>query len=183
MKTWKEAADAIRNGHSIVVQFRKPIEEQEGYLEAGMRGKLTAFTEEDDTLVKFTVDLTDFDVYNRSFESTNYYDASGNPTLTAREAGYYPKNHLESMWVDENASVGEVAEILTDEAMGLYNEYLAASVKHIPYPVWLETQIKALRQGLPAIAAKLEQSHPNDWGVVVAQSAQQLKDCLTRVSA
>lgn len=176
MKTWKDVTQALRNGHSVVVEFKKAVEEQEGYLEARMRGRLISFTEEDDTLVRFVIDLSEFDAYNRPFESSNYWDKSGKATLTAREAGYYPEDHREALYADENAAVTDLADIVTDDKLGLYSEFLSAAPGEA-YTAWLESQVKALRRELPAIADRLSQAHPDEWGVVVARSAQQLKEC------
>lgn len=175
MRTWKDVGEAIRAGHTIVVQFTKAVLEQEGYLEPGMRGKLIAFSEEDDTVVKFTVDLTDFEAYNRAFESSTYWDRQGKPTLTAREAGHYPKDNLESLWADETSNVSELAEIVSDEGADLYKEFRATGVTDILYITWLENQVRALRASMATASTSLADAHPSDWGLVVAQQATALK--------
>jgi len=149
VKTWKDVMEAIRNGHSIVVEFDKGVGDQEGYLEPGMRGKLVSFTEEDDTVVRFVVDLTEFDAFNRPFESANYFDKSGDPTLTAREAGYYPKDHRESLYVDENDELGVIAHVVEGGELALYSEFREAQSKdHVGYTQWLEHQVAQLRLDL-----------------------------------
>lgn len=71
------------------VVFNKNAEELEDYAEEGMKARILDFTIEDSevTIIKF-----DFDCYkdhNAYYESSNYYDEFGKPTLNAHQAGCY----------------------------------------------------------------------------------------------
>lgn len=146
MQTWKDVARCVREGHRVTVEFQREIEQQEGYIESGMRGVLIAVREEDQTCLSFVVDLGPFESFNLPFEKANYFDSQGAPCLTARQANQYPKNHRESMWVDENDAIGVPATVVDDEALQIFAEYCRAA-PGVPYTHWLEHQVRALRAG------------------------------------
>lgn len=64
------------------------VEDLESYAEPGMRATLTGGKMSHETLI-LDVNYAPFDEFNRAFEPKNYYDKSGAPTLTAREANPY----------------------------------------------------------------------------------------------
>jgi hypothetical protein len=78
-----------------VVQFTPEADILEDYPEAGMRGVITKINVnhdrgyDRDTVLIVEVDHTDFDEFNKPFESSNYYNGKQVPCLTAREAGLY----------------------------------------------------------------------------------------------
>lgn len=141
MKTWKDVAEAVRAGVTLTVEFKKPVEDQEGYLEAGMRGVLIACQDEDDTLISFTIDLSAHEAFNVAFEKSNYFDKHGAATLTARQAGYYPKDNRESVWTDGNDTPDGLVAFVDTGAANLYLEYLAAA-QATSYVHWLEAQVR-----------------------------------------
>ena len=65
-------------------------------------------------LVKLIFDLSEFDEYNRAFEKANYYDRYGHPTLTARKAGFYPKDGRESIYFGEDDLVADYFQLIDD---------------------------------------------------------------------
>lgn len=144
MNIWKDVADAVRLGHKVHIEFLKGIAEQEGYLEIGMRGVLIGARDEDDTCLSFKVDLAPYEAYNLAFEKPDYIDKDGRATLTARQANQYPKEHLESMWVDENDPIGSVAQLLDDQQTALFSEFVSAGTG-VTYTAWLEAQVRQLR--------------------------------------
>jgi len=91
---------------STTVIFHKPIFE-DGYLDIGMKAKLVGVrpdvsyvgeeTGEQMWLLEF--DFSEFVEFNKQRETSDYYDSHGNPTLTATEAGYVPKNRREEFYV------------------------------------------------------------------------------------
>lgn len=134
----KEFEAAIRNGQKPVVIFLKSVEDLEGYLEPGMRGRIVAVRDEDDDLLSFTVDLAEFETFNAAFESSNYYDKDGNPRLTAREAGYYKP--IEEIWSGRS---DEVPMSLEDSGrLNLFTAYQDAKVG-LSYVQWLEDLVLA----------------------------------------
>lgn len=75
------------------VEFKSGVEDLEGYAEKGMRATIMSIKKSgsDDDVCVIEFDFTQFDEYNKQFESSNYYDKKGNgeACLNAREAGYY----------------------------------------------------------------------------------------------
>lgn len=77
------------------IEFTNRIEEAEGYAEGKMRATISNIyqdkkgeTPEDDVWV-IDFNFTEYDDFNRQFESSNYYDSRGIPNKTAREKGFY----------------------------------------------------------------------------------------------
>lgn len=136
----KELALLVADGIRPVVTFQKPIEDMEGYLEAGMRGRLVASNEQRGGRFEIYVDLTEFDNFNKQFESANYYDKSGVPCLTARQAGNY-KEPKENFYVDSDQ---EVNFLVVEEGgrLALHQEFVKSCAKST-YVQWLEDRVIA----------------------------------------
>jgi hypothetical protein len=78
------------------VQFTEKMEDIEAYPESGMRARILSVCEQDtdkkdlhDHLYLIVFDYSEFDDFNRQFESNNYYDKNGVACLNAREANQY----------------------------------------------------------------------------------------------
>lgn len=129
-----------------VIVFTKNIEDFENYAEANMRARIVRIDEEtnlsrplEDQLFVITVDYSEFNDYNRQFESANYYDKSGKPNLTAREANMYSVKeefHFGSpqLWPFENYFI-----VADDHQARLLERFKASGAKN--YVAWLESQI------------------------------------------
>lgn len=142
---FKELAELVKSGVKPVVTMGKKIDDHETYAEPGMRGRLVgAQMESHDDVIKLFVDYSEFDEFNKGFESANYFNREQVPCLTAREAGYYnPQDHI---YVDTNRSIEGVMEVVEGEALSLFAEYNASS-KAVSYTQWLETEVLKLRSG------------------------------------
>lgn len=136
--TGKELAQLVSDGIRPVVTFTAPILDKEGYLEAGMRGRLVAVSNEHDDMFKLHVDLSEFDDFNRQFESANYYDKDGVPRLTARESGFY-KAPKDEIYVDNNEDV-DFCVVEEPNRLALYELYRKAG-DNLTYVQWLEDRI------------------------------------------
>lgn len=136
----KELAQMVSDGIHPVVTFKAPVLDKEGYLETGMRGRLVAVSHEHDDMFKLHVDLSEFDDFNRQFESANYYDKDGVPRLTAREAGFHkaPKDEL---YVGNGEEV-DFCEVEEPNRLVLYETYRKASA-NTTYVQWLEDRVLA----------------------------------------
>lgn len=87
--------EQLKTGAPLVVEFKKAIEDLEGYAEKGMRATITGFDQMDKETLRFYVDYSAFEEFNLAFETPNYYGKTNEPTLTAREAGQYnPTDHF-----------------------------------------------------------------------------------------
>lgn len=128
----REFAELVKDGIHPVVTFSKAVNETEGYLEAGMRGRIVSVRDDGDEVQEFKVDLSEFDAVNRLYESATYYDKNQRPCLTAREAGFYePQISLWLMldqpvpWLVEEAPRLSLHERFTREAAdGNYLQWL-----------------------------------------------------------
>jgi len=135
----KDLHTLVQSGVRPVVTFRKGVEESETYLEAGMRGRITGSRAAHDGLFHFTVDLTGFEEINAGFETANYYDKEGAAVLTARQAGFYPEDGLEALYVD--ADLANILELVPDARTALHEEYLKTRATPAEtYLEWLENK-------------------------------------------
>lgn len=87
----KDLAGRVFNGEKPVVEFcGNVVAELDTYAEPGIRATLVACAESrSGASVALTFDFSEFEEYNREYESANYFDKAGRETLTAREAGRY----------------------------------------------------------------------------------------------
>lgn len=132
----KEFALMVADGVHPVVTFGKGIDDLESYPESGMRARVVGVDLSDCDVYKLKVDYSEFDDFNKQFESANYYDKSGQATLNAREAGYYKVEDvlyvdpgIETPWVVEEADRLKVFARFKQEGVGL------------TYVQWLEDQV------------------------------------------
>lgn len=136
----RDLAHLIQSGVRPVVTFKPPIDDKECYLEPGMRGRLVLVTDKHDDIFKLQVDLTEFDDFNRQFESANYFDKNGQACLTAREAGYL-KAPQEDIYVGLDDEV-DFCEMEDAARMVLYAEYQQQAAGRT-YVQWLEDRVLA----------------------------------------
>ena len=132
--------------HPITIEFKKGIEDIEDYPETHMRANVIGLHEShsDPEIVKVTFDYEPHERYNAAFETANYYDKNQNPTLTAKEAGFYSAistNHMMLESLDDMMS-------LFDEGpkKALYSEFLTS--EPASYIHWLEDKVIALTDAL-----------------------------------
>ena len=102
-----ELRDMIQSGVQPVVTFGPRIEDLETSIDANMRGRLLTVTREGDGVFRVTVDLNPFEAYNDRYAKSNYWDGQGNATLTAKQAGYYPKDGIETIYLDADIDMAE----------------------------------------------------------------------------
>ncbi len=132
-----------------VITFKPACEDLESYCEAGMKAKVISISlerkeeKEQDLVYLVKLDYTDFDDYNRKFETANYYDKSGSPILTAREAGFYKP--LDTLYLGSDLiwPWNNYFEVEHDStANRMYERYSHANTdKNVTYLSWLETQL------------------------------------------
>ena len=82
-----------------VIQFNSDIDDFETYAEGGMKArvigvipKYTSLPDPQEHVYILHIDYSEFDEYNKQFETYNYYDKNGDPILNARQAGFYNVN-------------------------------------------------------------------------------------------
>ncbi len=101
----------IDGGTKPVVKFLSGIEDQETCIDRGMYGRIINVRHEHDDVYVMYIDLSDFEGHNDSVAQHNYYDSDGNPTKTAKEAGQYPENGIETFYVDYGRDLSDILEI------------------------------------------------------------------------
>lgn len=129
------------------IQFTSKIEDMEAYPEKGMRARIVSIDEQDthmvdlhDHLYKITFDYSEFDEFNKSLESSNYYDRNGVACLTAREAGMYAPDELiyfgsPKLWPFEDYFT--TLDVRQNALLVRFKESGATN-----YVEWLESQIE-----------------------------------------
>jgi hypothetical protein len=129
----------IQAGARPVIRFTQGAEDFEGYAELHMRARVVSIEERSDSVCILTVDFGEFDEHNRQFESSNYFDKSGNACLTAREAGDYKP--VDTLYLPLD---GDIYGFEVEDGLGvaLYARYLAAK-SSLSYVQWLEAELSA----------------------------------------
>ncbi len=79
-----------------IIRFNPDIYEMESYAEPNMQARIISVTNEDvndpdinNHVYRIRISYAEFEDHNVPFETSDYYDKSGNPCLTARQAGFY----------------------------------------------------------------------------------------------
>lgn len=104
---------SYKNYLNKVVKIKRPIFE-DGYLDEGMLAVVTGFAPDDEHCDKIFLDLSRFHDHNVKMEQSNYWDSNHVACLTASQAGYYPKDHKDSYYIDKNIDLSEYLEIVED---------------------------------------------------------------------
>jgi len=138
----KDFVKQIQEGQRPVVEFREGILDKESYGEPNMRARVVSTSEPDQHgVVRIMFDFGEFDEHNRSVESSNYYDKSGQPTLTAREAGFYkPVDH---MYFDTDEEVEGHLTFVGADQQALFQRFKESGASS-SYVAWLEAQLLAV---------------------------------------
>ena len=134
----KEFSEMVRSGVYPVITFRKGIEDSEGYAEAGMRAKVISAVIKHDDCVLITVDFSQFDEFNKSYESSNYYDKNGNAVWTARQAEQYKV--VDSWYLDASTEFSHYAEVTNSDSLKLFQEFSESNTDKT-YVEWLEAKV------------------------------------------
>lgn len=145
--TGNELLRLLKTGQLPVVEFTREIEDYESCIDRGMRARITRAELYTCDTIKVSFSLNEFEAHNRTFEKANYYNKVGEPVLTAREAGYYPKDGIESIVfrVNEDFDAFHVVD-----ANPLVVEHLNADTK-LSYVEWLESELMKAREHATAL--------------------------------
>lgn len=117
------------------IEFLAGVDNLEDYAEPNMRARVIGWSDMGDGCIVVSLDYSDFDEYNKKFESRNYFDRNGTPCLSAREAGYYKvKDHI----FMEASTVDDIIRCIDDRYTKLHRLY-KSSVFDGNYSDWLES--------------------------------------------
>lgn len=126
----------------LAIELGEAVVELEAYAEPRMRAHLIAVELQRDDVAVLKVDYSAFEDFNKVFEQANYYDAQGNPTLTAREAGQYQSK--EDLYVKASDDLdSKILAILPSVSLALIDEFKGSGLAN--YVRWLEEQLAAAR--------------------------------------
>lgn len=121
-----------------VIEFLDEVSDLDAYPEPGMRARVRRIAEKWGDITVVEVDYSEFDEFNASLESSQYYDKMGQPVLTAREAGHYIPT--ESIYVDSESGLGRYAKLLSSVSLEVWRVYGSTGLDDLPsYIRWLES--------------------------------------------
>lgn len=149
---------AIAAGKSFLVEVTPAVLElgQEGILDPGMRGYVTAVVErpefDDEVLYEVFVDVTFFMDFNEPFEQTNWYGHDGT-LVKARGTNNWPENNLDSLWFGPKDDVTKYLKVVKGGAV-LFKEFIGDpyAVEHEEtYIQWLERELELERAKFAAV--------------------------------
>jgi hypothetical protein len=122
-----------------LIRFTKNIEDCEGYADAGMMARLDRLGKIDqDGSLSFFVDFKGLDDVNIPLEQSNYYNASGKPTLNARQAGFYSQK--ESYWAENLDKLDSLFTVADPRVEMLLEAYRDEKNEGETYQDWLVSQ-------------------------------------------
>ena len=121
------------------VIFKESILDLESYVEPKMRGRIVSSQIKHDDCVEIVVDFTEFDEFNEQFETANYFDKDHNPSMTARQAGFYNMTN-EKLFFMIDQDLDESFEIESDGRVALFEKYVRECDSKT-YVQWLEDQL------------------------------------------
>lgn len=126
------------------IEFLVGIEDFECYPEKNMRARIISISERDtkskdlyDHLYTITFDYSEFDDYNKAFESSNYWDKNGDASLTAREAGIYEVKEKIHFGAPELWPFEDYFKLLDPAVEELVNRFKQSNSSN--YIEWLES--------------------------------------------
>ncbi|ELP5903013.1 hypothetical protein QTV49_005070 [Vibrio vulnificus] len=136
----------INSGYQPIVVINPEIFE-ECFLEPNMRARLVNMElneksetkGQEDLIYRFTLDFSEFYTFNKPLAQANYFDKTGNPCLTAEEAGLKPDNNKEVIY--HSITHGKVFfDLALDCSTKVYEHYLSGINEHgfTSYVAYLE---------------------------------------------
>ncbi|HHJ3076618.1 TPA: hypothetical protein ACPVZG_000408 [Vibrio parahaemolyticus] len=139
----------IKSGYQPIVVINDEIYE-DYFLEPNMRARLVDMeldeksetNGQEDLTYKFTLDFSEFYTFNKPLAQANYFDKTGNPCLTAEEAGLKPNNNKEVVY--HSITHGKVFfDRAPDSSTKIYEHYLSGINEHgfNSYVTYLENMV------------------------------------------
>lgn len=105
----------IEAGVTPIVEFTRNINDWDGFYDPKMRAVATGIKKcPSDDVVEVLFDFTMFEDYNRQFEEHTYWDEFSHPTLSAREAGCFPKDCKESVYIGNELGCETPFDVVID---------------------------------------------------------------------
>ncbi|MFB5759022.1 hypothetical protein [Paenibacillus medicaginis] len=119
----RELVDLINK--KPVVKFTEKVESEiECGFDDGMMARLVDFRDDGSGCFELKFDFSEFEQHNKRFEKINWYDKQGNPSLRWSETSFYPKNRIETFYIDYDTEINFL-EIVTEERINDPEEIVA----------------------------------------------------------
>lgn len=134
-------AQLIQDGIKPVVTFNKRVEGKYCYAESHMRARVIGAEFCHDDVIKFKVDYSEFEEFNKAYESAKYYDDKVYPTLTARQAGRYKVTEI----IYEGADSEVCFDVEESNRLKVYELYKQDS-NDLSYVQWLEDKVTRMME-------------------------------------
>jgi len=132
----------INNGLKPVVVFdTNDINDFISYIQKNMMGRIVDIIHDGDDVYKLFIDLKEFEENNKLFDSPVWYDRNGEPSLTGIEAGMYPKDGIETLYLDGGFDV----PFRVKDQNPLLDEYNDEK-PDVTYIEWLENKVMELQK-------------------------------------
>lgn len=125
---------ALVSAGKVAVEFGPRVEDLESYPEPGMRAHILQAAQQPDDILKLEVTYSEYDTFNRTRETANYYDERGNPTMTARQAGEYRVE--EEIFLPAEGDLSAYLTLLDDRSVRRMAAFRDSG--HSNYLAWLE---------------------------------------------
>lgn len=103
-----------------VIRMLEQVAIFENYLEPGMLARVVGMRHDGDDVLIADLVLTEFDDYNKQFETNHYYDKNGVPCLTARESGNFSETL--ALYLDLEMDAEKVFELIPSEAVAEFTD-------------------------------------------------------------
>jgi len=130
------------------IRFTNKIEEMECYPEGGMRARIASIRSEDtdstdlnEHVYRIEFDYSEYDDFNRLFESANYYGRDSVPNKTAREAGHYSKTETIYFGSPLLFPFENYFRLASEHHQKLHEQFRGSGEQN--YVEWLEKQVEA----------------------------------------
>ena len=118
--TGLELFDLINGGARPVATFHDPFEDMETCIDDKMMGRLVRVERVDEAVFALYVDLNDWEELNDKHAKANYYSPNGGaPELNAKQAGCYPSNGIEKVYLGYDQ---DLSKSITIETGGVHTE-------------------------------------------------------------
>lgn len=146
MKT-KELVELIKQGARPIIR----IKDDDGFIEGpdpGMLGRIIGVGEEDKwdrgtSTIPFKINFFEFTEQNKTAAIANWYDSTGQPTLTWMETERYARDakvyEVYEMYIDKH-EYSDLQHLELVEENGLISQYIKSN-SSMTYIEWLEDQL------------------------------------------
>ena len=128
--TSTELFELIQSGVKPVVKFLKGAEDFDTCIDRGMYGRIVGVEHKQDEFFIIRVDLNPFEDHNDGCMQHNYYDKDGNPTMTSKEAGMYPKDGIELVYFDYDLEIAPFFEFQDQNVTQIVPIKITSAVVH-----------------------------------------------------